>query len=84
MGKHVPLPSDPVERATEKKRRFKIYKREWKRRARARERQEQAERYIQRRRLLQGCLRAHVDLCGPIEDWTNRQLREALEFISKL
>jgi len=32
MGKHTPLPSDPDAKAAEKKRRFKIYYREWRRR----------------------------------------------------
>src|ERR1700694_949296 len=30
MGKHVPLPSDPVAKAAEKKRRFKVYQKAWK------------------------------------------------------
>jgi hypothetical protein len=32
MGKHTPLPTDPTERAAEKKRRFAVYRKEWKRR----------------------------------------------------
>lgn len=30
MSKHVPLPSDPVAKAAEKKRRFKVYQKAWK------------------------------------------------------
>jgi len=37
MGKHTPLPSDPIAKAAEKKRRFKIYHREWKKRRRERD-----------------------------------------------
>ena len=35
MGKHTPLPSDPVERAAEKKRRFAVYHKEYRKIERA-------------------------------------------------
>lgn len=35
MGKHVPLPSDPTERAAEKKRRFAVYHSAYRKRTKA-------------------------------------------------
>jgi hypothetical protein len=37
MGKHTPLPSDPIAKAAEKKRRFKVYQKDWKKKRRERD-----------------------------------------------
>jgi hypothetical protein len=79
MGKHVPLPTDPTDRATEKRRRFKVYQKDWKRR-----RREEALRVAicnakARRTLLADARRANLDLCVSVDDMSERQLRRALQ-----
>lgn len=85
MGKHTPLPSDPVARAAEKKRRFSVYHREWKRRRRAADVRERVAKALRRRDLERAARRAGVDLCvSSLSDMSTEQLRKALEFVTKL
>lgn len=79
MGKHTPLPTDPIARAAEKKRRFAAYRREYKQRKR-RERVQLAVIAAKRRRSLQLAARqANIDLALDLNDMTDKQLRTALE-----
>jgi hypothetical protein len=78
MGKHVPLPSDPVAKAAEKKRRFAVYRREWKQRQKRLSHEQQAAQYRTRRELQQRAARLHIDLCLVLGDLTIEQLRNAI------
>jgi hypothetical protein len=83
MGKHTPLPSEPVAKAAEKRRRFKIYQKEWKKRRRASDVRERVAKAIRRRDLEQAARRANIDLCvSSISDMTISQLRAALQFVA--
>jgi hypothetical protein len=79
MGKHIPLPSDPIAKAAEKKRRFKVYQKAWKTK-RAQIRCEMgAAAYRQRRSVLQSARQANIDLCLDLNDLTIRQLNAAIQ-----
>jgi predicted CoA-binding protein len=82
MGKHVPLPTDPIAKAAEKKRRFAAYRKAWKARTKAAWRQKKIAEARARRDLEQACIRAHVDLCCDPKDMTLKQLKAALEFVA--
>lgn len=49
MGKHAPLPSDPVARVAEKKRRFAAYNKAWRKRRDAAQRVRLADKYKRQR-----------------------------------
>ena len=85
MGKHIPLPTDPTERAAEKKRRFAAYRSAWQKRQRAAELARKISTARGRVSLLRAARRAHIDLCvSALEDMTNDQLRAALHFVDNL
>jgi hypothetical protein len=76
MGKHTPLPSDPEARAAEKRRRFAVYRREWKRRKKA----ELRARKIQAKQdLLRAAERLGLDLCFDIRRMHDTELRWRIE-----
>lgn len=79
MGKHTPLPSDPIAKAAEKKRRFKVYQKDWKARRREADRRAAASKYKGRRTLLADARRANLDLCLTLDDMGDGQLRKALQ-----
>jgi hypothetical protein len=79
MGKHVPLPSDPTDRATEKRRRFKAYQRDWKQRRRAEAIRIAIGDAKARRALLTEARQAGLDLCLSLDDMSDRQIRRALQ-----
>jgi hypothetical protein len=81
MGKHTPLPSDPTERAAEKRRRFKAYQKEWKQRRRA----EDARVNLAHARLMRA-LRAearqlNLELCCSVDDMSEGRLRKAIQTV---
>ena len=82
MGRHRPLPSDPTERAAEKRRRFAAYRSAWKKRRRAAELARKISAARGRVELLRAAKRAHIDLCVScaLDDMSNDQLRAALQF----
>jgi sugar diacid utilization regulator len=85
MGKHVPLPSDPTAKAAEKKRRFKLYQKAWKKRRRESDIRERIVNAKNRRELEQAARRAHIDLCvSSVSDMTTKQLKAALQFVQDL
>ena len=89
MGKHTPLPTDPVARAAEKKRRFAAYHKEWRANRRATMRGQMISMAVSkaraRRELEAACKRAHVDLCvTSIEDMSVAQLKAALDFVDRV
>ena len=49
MGKHVPLPSDPIAKAAEKKRRFAVYRCHYQKRQRKLEQERKAAAYRKQR-----------------------------------
>jgi hypothetical protein len=80
MGtKHRPLPSDPDAKAAEKKRRFKIYRREWQRRKRQELRAQKIRQAFDRRDLELAARRAGIDLCVDLRDLSSKQLRSIIE-----
>jgi hypothetical protein len=85
VGKHTPLPSDPVAKAAEKKRRFKIYQKAWKKRRAQQDREQRVAAHRRRRGLEQAARQANIDLCvTAIGDMTERQLLDALQLVAKL
>jgi hypothetical protein len=76
MGKHVPLPSDPIERAAEKKRRFSVYRCQYQRHQRKLEKERKVTAYRQRRELAQAARRLNIDLCLDLNDLTLEQFRK--------
>lgn len=79
MGKHVPLPSDPTDRAAEKRRRFKAYQKDWKKHRRALVAKAAISDAKTRRKLLAEANSAHLDLCVSLDDMSERQLLRALQ-----
>jgi hypothetical protein len=79
MGRHLPLPSDPIDRATEKRRRFKAYQKDWKKRRRAEAIRTAIGDAKLRRELLSDARRANLDLCVSVDDMSEGQLRRALQ-----
>lgn len=78
MGKHIPLPSDPIDRAAEKKRRFKAYQKAWKQGRREEAYRVAVADFRARRTLLEDARRASLDLCLSLDDMSEGQLRKAL------
>jgi hypothetical protein len=78
MGRHVPLPEEPDAKAAEKRRRFKVYRREWQKRKRQRLKAEKFQRAVERSQLRLAARRANLDLCIDL-DVSSRELRRALE-----
>jgi hypothetical protein len=78
MGRHSPLPSDPIAKAAEKRRRFKAYQKEWKRRRAAEDREKSVSKTKHRRALLAEARHAALDLCLTVDHMSNEQLRRAL------
>jgi len=81
MGKHIPLPSDPIDRAAEKRRRFKAYQKDWKQRRRAEAARIAISDAKARRALLIEARRANLDLCLSLDDMSEGQLRKALRTV---
>lgn len=82
MGKHVPLPSDPIERATEKRRRFKAYQKDWKSRRRAEGIRAAISEAKAKRALLIEARQFNLDLCLSLDDISKSQLRRALQIVN--
>ena len=80
MGKHRPLPSDPVAKAAEKRRRFAEYRREWQKRHRKAARDHKIAVAVARHRvwreLAQAARRLNIDLCLELGDLTVEQLQK--------
>ena len=76
MGKHIPLPSDPTERAAEKKRRFAVYRCQYQKHQRKLEKERKVTAYRQRRELAQAARRLNIDLCLDLDDLTLEQFRK--------
>jgi hypothetical protein len=83
MGKHTPLPSDPIDRATEKRRRFKAYQKDWKQRRRAEAARAAISNAKVRRALLIHARQANIDLCLFLDDMSEGQLRRALRTVQE-
>jgi hypothetical protein len=79
MGSHTPLPSDPIDRAAEKRRRFKAYQKGWKQRRRAEAVRIAVADSKARRVLLADAKRANLDMCVSLDDMSEVQLRKALQ-----
>jgi hypothetical protein len=82
MGSHRPLPSDPIDRAAEKRRRFKAYQKDWKQRRRVEAGRVAAANYRAGRALLLAARQLNLDLCVSLEDMSEVQLRRALQTAS--
>jgi energy-converting hydrogenase A subunit M len=79
MGSHRPLPSDPIDRAAEKRRRFKAYQKDWKKRRRAEASRIAVLHSKVRLALLADARQANLDLCVSVDDMSEGQLRNALK-----
>jgi hypothetical protein len=81
MGKHTPLPSDPEAKAAEKRRRFNLYRSEWKKRKRA----ELRARKIQAKQdLLRAAKVLGLDLCLDIRRMHDSEVRWYIKKHTKL
>jgi isopropylmalate/homocitrate/citramalate synthase len=78
VGKHAPLPSDPAAKVAEKKRRFAVYYKAWKRRRNQAQRERRASAYKQQREAIQAARLLNIDLCLYFEDMTTKQLYAAI------
>jgi hypothetical protein len=78
MGRHVPLPSDPIAKAAEKRRRFKVYQKDWKKRRREERIRVAIHDLKVRRSLLAAARQANLDLCLSLDDMGEGRLRRAL------
>ena len=79
MSEHKPLPSDPVAKAAEKKRRFKVYQKDWKKRRRETAARVAIADFKASRALLADARRVNLDLCLTLDDMGDGQLRKALQ-----
>lgn len=82
MTKHTPLPSDPDAKAAEKRRRFAVYHKAWRERRRLKLRREALARHTTRREMLADARDLHLDLCLPLADMSDQQLRAAIETVT--
>ena len=83
MGKHVALPSDPVARAAEKKRRFSVYRCQYQKHQRKLEKERKAAAYWRRSELAQAARRLNIDLCLELGDLTVEQLQKNIRTVER-
>jgi hypothetical protein len=84
MSKHTPLPSDPVAKATEKKRRFAVYRREWRQRRRRARKEAKIADALGKLKLQRAARQLCIDLCLDLQDLTPKQLSAAVRAAESL
>jgi hypothetical protein len=78
MSKHTPLPSDPVAKAAEKKRRFAVYRRGWRQRRREARKEAKIAYALGKLKLQRAARQLCIDLCLDLQDLTPKQLSAAI------